>query len=181
MVSKIFLTASRDEFLPKTFQHMWQNSLALCFMRLVLAQVFDTYAVGFKVPSYVSCTIKLQLRECDHHNVIPCCLDWFFFVLSSQSANAFSSGSRKVELTAGGKRYTTKIAAVMFFLLGLIYLFIIVGCSIQDVRKCSICYFRYLKCEVNIFYWMLTYSADQTLEIKTYVNTGKLCTWNRLV
>lgn len=40
------------------------------------------------------------------------------------SANAFSSGSRKVELTAGGKRYTTKIAAVV--LLVVIYLFIIV-------------------------------------------------------
>ena len=57
------------------------------------------------------------------------------------SANAFSSGSRKSEVTAGGKRYTTKIAAVI--LLG-------VGCSMQDVRKCLICYFRYLKCEVNI-------------------------------
>ena len=116
MVSKIVLTASQDEFLPKTFQHIWQNSLALCFMRLVLAQVFDAYAVGFKVPSYVFLYyggLNYSSESCDYHNVMPYCLDLGFCrsflsvkypVNNYVSVNAFSSGSQKVELTAGGER-----------------------------------------------------------------------------
>ena len=49
------------------------------------------------------------------------------------SANALPSGSQKVEVISGGKslRYTTKIAAVI--LLRVIYLFITVACTIQDI------------------------------------------------
>jgi len=47
------------------------------------------------------------------------------------SANALSSGSQKIKVISGGERYTTKIAAVI--LLRVIYLFITVACSIQDI------------------------------------------------
>ena len=57
----------------------------------------------------------------------------------------------KVEVKAGGEslRYNNK-NSISYFISSKIYLFILVGCSIQNARKCTMCYFRFWKCEINI-------------------------------